>query len=195
MRLSIVTLGHVHTESLVPLTPLFSHIEQLVLDVPPRDTLEQHRPELNRAIDAATADWILIIRERETITEPLAKEIAAAAAASKAWGFRIRSIPHYLGKPLLLERSGGELRLLHRRHLLRRGDVGVQGTVVRLEQTLRSDTFASVEEHRSHLDQKSVRLSAFRRLFRFLGFAIASRTLDRTALQYLWIEAAFDTAS
>ena len=67
------------------------HLEQLVLDIPPRDSLTEHRAELNRAVDAATADWVLIVRERETVDDALAREIADAMAAGKAWGFRIRS--------------------------------------------------------------------------------------------------------
>ena len=65
MRLAVITLGHVHTEDLAPLTLLFEHIEQLVLDIPPRDELSQHRAEFNRAVDAASTDWILVVRERE----------------------------------------------------------------------------------------------------------------------------------
>ncbi|HEV3485401.1 MAG TPA: hypothetical protein VG106_08340, partial [Vicinamibacterales bacterium] len=95
MRLSIVTLGHVHAEDLAALTTRFEHLEQLVLDVPPREPLDKHRAELNRAIDAATADWILIVREREVIDDALADEILAAASSGKAWGFRIRSVVFY----------------------------------------------------------------------------------------------------
>src|SRR5207237_474212 len=82
--------------------------EQLVLDIAPRDPLTKHRAELNRAVDAASDDWILIIRERETIDDALAKEIAAATSAAKAWGFRIRSTPYYAGKPLRVGSADGE---------------------------------------------------------------------------------------
>src|SRR5690348_18151611 len=77
MRLAIITLGHVHTEDLVALTPHCEHIEQLVLDIPPRDELSAHRAEFNRAVDAASTDWILIVREREVVDDALAKEIVA----------------------------------------------------------------------------------------------------------------------
>jgi hypothetical protein len=96
-QLSVVTLGHVHLEDIDALTPHFRKVEQLVLDVAPRDELSKHRAELNRAIDAATGDWILIVREREAIDDALAREIAAATAAGKARGFRIRSVPFYVG--------------------------------------------------------------------------------------------------
>jgi hypothetical protein len=192
LRLSVVTLGHVHTEDLVALTPHFDHIEQLVLDVPPRDAMDKHRAELNRAIDAATTDWILIVREREVIDEPLAREIVRVAGAGTAWGFRIRAVAWYAGKPLHAGRDdAGELRLVHRRHLLRRGEMLVQGTVVRLDTVLRSVTFGSAEEHRAHLAAKAAPHSALRRLLLFARYWLGTRTLDANTLLYLWIEAGY----
>jgi hypothetical protein len=190
-RLAVVTLGHVHTEMLEPLTPHFSHLEQLVLDIPPRVDLNAHRAELNRAVDAATGDWILVVRERETIDDALATEIAEAMRASKAWGFRIRTVALYGGQPLRLGDQAGEVRLFHRRHLLRRGDVGVQGTVVRLGNPLRAVTFESAAAHREYLAKEGVPYSALRRLLLFARYAIEARTLDKATLRYLWIEAAY----
>lgn len=192
MRLSVVTLGHVHTEDLVALTPNCTHIEQLVLDVPPREPIDRHRPELNRAIDAATADWILIVREREVIDDALATEIAQAVGAGKAWGFRIRAVAWYAGKALGVGGHDGELRLVHRRHLLRRGELAVQGTVVRLVAVLRSVTFTSAEEHRRYLSEKAARRSVLRRVLIFVRYAIGTRALDANTLRYLWIEAGFE---
>ena len=192
MRLSIVTLGHVHTDDLEPLTRTFEHLEQLVLDIPPRDELAEHRAEFNRAVDAAGTDWILIVREREIVDDALADEILQAASDAKARGFRIRSIPFYAGKPLLLRRDEGEIRLFHRRHLLRRGELAVQGTVVRLANPLRSITFATAEEHREFLAKKAAPHSALRRALLFLGYLMGVRTLDANTLRYLWIEAAYD---
>jgi hypothetical protein len=191
VRLSIITLGHVHTEDLEPLTRVFEHLEQLVLDVPPRDALEAHRAELNRAVDAATADWMLIVRERETIDDALAQEIAAAAAGGKAWGFRIQSLAIYSGKPLRIPQNEFELRLFHRRHFLRRGDVAVQGTVVRLTHPLRSITFASADEHRDYLAKKAEKRSTLRRVLMFFRYFLGARTFDANTLRYLWIEAGF----
>ncbi len=188
-QLSIVTLGHIHAESIEPLTPHFTHIEQLVTDLPPRAMLAEQRPELNRAIDAAAGDWVLILREREFIDPPLAQEMASSIAAADAWGFRMRFVPLYAGKPLRLVRDAGELRLFHRRHLLRRGDLAVQGTVIRLEHPLRARSFDSVEEHRAYLQQRAVPHSSLRRVLLFLRNA---RTLDANTLHYLWIEAGFD---
>jgi hypothetical protein len=191
MRLAIVTLGHVHSEDLAPLTFRFEHLEQLVLDIPRREELGKHRAELNRAIDAASTDWILVVRERETIDETLAGEIANAVRDAKAWGFRIRSIPTYAGKPLSIGESN-ELRLFHRRHVLRRGDLGVQGTVVRLAQPLQSVTFATAAEHREYLAKSAAPHSALRRVLLFARYVLGTRAFDANTLRYLWIEAGFD---
>jgi hypothetical protein len=192
LRLAIVTLGHVHSEDIAPLTLRFEHIEQLVLDVPPRIELARHRAELHRAIDAASTDWILIIRERELVDDAMADEIAAAMRDAKAWGFRIRATPIYAGLPLRIGSDGGELRLFQRRHFLRRGDeLAVQGTVVRLANPLRSVTFGSAEEHHAHLAKNARRVSSVRRVLAFLRYMLGTRTLDANTLRYLWIEAGF----
>lgn len=200
MRLSIIALGHVHAEDLAPLTTRFTHLEQLVLDIAPRDELSRHRAELNRAIDAATADWLLIVRERETIDDALATEIAHAVSEAKARGFRIRAVPVYAGKPLRLEESTGEVRLFHRRHYMRHANKGewkeitVQGSVVRLGNVFRSVTFASEEEHRAHLAAKGSSRSMLRRALMFARYAIGTRVRDANTLRYLWIEASYDVS-
>lgn len=201
MRLSVIALGDVHAEDLQPLTTRFEHIEQLVLDIPPRDELSKHRAEFNRAVDAASADWVLIVREREQVGDALAQEIIDAATAAKARGFRLRSTPMYAGKPLLVTRDDGEVRFFHRRNYLRYANKGewdeiaVQGTVVRLANAFRSITFATPDEHRQHLAAKGVRQSLVRRLLRFVSYAIATRARDANTLRYLWIEAAFDVSA
>jgi hypothetical protein len=195
VRLSVITLGHVHAEDITALTAHCTHIEQLVLDIDPRAPLSSHRAEFNRAVDAATADWTLIIREREVVGEQLAKEIADSAAAAKAWGFRIRSVPYYAGAPLRLLQNGGEVRLFHKRHYLRfanKGEwdeVSVQGTVVRLNGELRSVTFESVQAHEQELARSGVRRSLLRRLAVFTGYLLGARTSDANTLRYLWVEA------
>jgi hypothetical protein len=200
LRLSIVALGDVHAENLQPLTTRFEHIEQLVLDIPPRDALSKHRAEFNRAVDAASADWVLIVRERERIDESLAQEIFDVASAAKVRGFRIRAVPYYAGKPLKLAHEEGEVRLFHRRNYMRFANKGewdeimVQGTVVRLTHELRSITFTSEEEHRDYLAKHSAPHSALRHLLVFLGYVAGTRVLDANTLRYLWIEAGFDTA-
>jgi transcriptional regulator of nitric oxide reductase len=198
MQLAIITLGHVHTEDLEPLTRLFSHIEQLVLDIPPRDDVARHRAEFNRAVDAATADWVLIVREREVVDEALAKEVFDAASAAKVRGFRIRSTPYYAGRPLRLVRDDGEIRLFHRRNYMRHANKGqwdeitIQGPVVRLQQELRSVTFASYDEHRAQLGKNAKARGLLRRTLLFVRYAIGAQTRDANTLRYLWIEAGYD---
>jgi hypothetical protein len=193
--LSIIAIGHVHAESVLALTKEFSPVEQLVLDVHPRAELVQHRAELHRAIDAASNDWIAVVREREEVSEALAREIAGAAVENaRAWGYRIRTIPLYAGQPLRLGDMAGELRLFHRRHFLRRGDLNVQGTVIRLNESLRAVTFATAAEHREYLAKSGVPRSKLRHALLFLRNAIGSRTSDRNTLRYLWIEAGFRAA-
>ncbi len=189
-ELSIISLGHIHTDAIEALMPHCKRIEQLVTDMLPRANLSEKRAELNRAIDAASSDWLLILRQREGIDAALAEEIGASIAAADAWGFRIRVVPLYAGKPLRLGRDAGELRLFQRRHLLRRGDLAVQGPVIRLQHPLLARTFDSSEEHRAYLEKKGVPHSALRRSLLFLRNA---RTLDANTLRYLWIEAGFDT--
>ncbi len=201
MNLSVVSLGHVHTEAIEPLTKHLTRLEQVVTNLPPRVKLADARAELNRAIDAAANDWILMVREREIVDESLAAEIAAKCGASPlagrsedrphtSFGYRIRSVPMYAGKPLRLE-DAGELRLFHRRHLLRRGEIMVEGSVVRLENTLHAMTFASADDHRAYLIVHAVRHSTLRRTLIFLRNA---RTLDANTIRYLWIEAGFGQA-
>lgn len=199
MQLAIITLGHVHTEDLEPLTRLFSHIEQLVLDIPPRDPLAQHRAEFNRAVDASSADWVLVIREREVVDETLAKEIFDVASAAKVRGFRIRSTPYYAGRPLRLMHDDGEVRLFHRRNYMRYANKGqwdevmIQGPVVRLGNELRSVTFASYDEHRAQLAKNAKPHSLLRRTLLFVRYAIASHAHDANTLRYLWIEAGYES--
>ena len=181
-ELSVVTLGHVHTEAIESLTAHLTRLEQVVTNLAPRVRLGESRAELNRAVDAAANDWILILREREFLDPALAKEIVSAIAGSSAWGFRISVIPIYASKPLRLGGTAGELRLFHRRHLLRRGELAVEGTVVRLANPVHALTFESAAE-------LAVPHSTLRQL---LLFARNARTLDGNTLRYLWIEAGFD---
>ena len=192
MTLSLIAVGHLSADAVAPLLEKFERIEVLELDVPPRDDLGKHRAELNRAVDAAANDWIVIVRERESVGAALAAEMAEAMAAAKAWGFRIRTVPLYAGKPLRIGSQAGELRLFHRRHFLRRGEMAVQGTVVRLVNGLTSLTFASAAEHRDYLSKTAVPHSALRRTLIFLRNAVLTRAFDANTLRYLWIEAAFD---
>jgi hypothetical protein len=196
--LSVVALGHLAAESITPLLDHFEKVEVLQLDVPPRDDLAKHRAELNRTIDAAANDWLLIVRERETVDAALAAEIRNGIDAAKVRGFRIRTIPIYSGKPLRLGDPAGEVRLFHRRSYMRYANKGewthitIQGTVVRMQHAFRATTFASSEEHRAWLAKTGVPHSSLRHLLLFLHHAVVTRAHDRNTLRYLWIEAAFD---
>ena len=192
LQLSLIAVGHLPAEAVTPLVEQFERLEVLELDVPPRDDLAKHRAEVNRAVDAAANDWIVIVRERESVGEALAAEMAEAMAAAKAWGFRIRTVPLYAGKLLRIGSQAGELRLFHRRHFLRRGEMAVQGTVVRLNGALEAVTFASSAEHRHYLAKTAVPHSSLRRTLIFLRNAVLTRAFDANTLRYLWIEAAFD---
>jgi hypothetical protein len=201
--LSIIAFGHVHAEDVMALSEQFVPIEILALDVPPRDPIARHRAEFHRAVDAAANDWLLIVREREKVDAPLAQEIGEAANGGKARGFRIRAVPQYAGKPLRIGSVGGvadagEVRLFHRRNFLRFANKGewsevtVQGSVIRLHQTLRSVSFATPEEHGQYLAKNGVPHSALRRLLIFAHHVVLTRARDRNTWRYLWIEAGYD---
>ena len=193
MQLSIVTLGHVHEQDIAALTPHFTRIEQLVLDINPREPLAKHRAEFNRAVDAATNDWLLIMREPEVVDEILAAEIIASITSSNAWGFRIRTLPVYAGSPLRLRLDDGEIRLFHKRHYLRHAaETSIQGTVIRLNHTFHAVTFESSAAHREYLARRGRRHSTIRQTLFFLRDAIATRTADGNTLRYIWTEAGFD---
>ena len=191
-KISLIAVGHLPAEAVAPLVEKFERLEVLELDVPPGEELTSHRAELNRAVDAAGNDWIVLVRERESVGEALAAEIAEAVSAAKAWGFRIRTVPLYAGKPLRIGPQAGELRLFQRRHFLRRGELAVQGTVVRLDNALTAVTFASADEHRRYLAKTAVPHSSLRRALIFARNAVLARARDANTLRYLWIEAAFD---
>ncbi|HYM60534.1 MAG TPA: hypothetical protein VEZ11_06535 [Thermoanaerobaculia bacterium] len=199
--LTILALGNVRPDDVAALGARFAPLEQIDLPVPPRDAMALHRAAINRAIDAAASNWILILREREVTDDSLADEILAVAAEenAKAWGYRIRVVPLYAGRPLRLgSANSGEVRLFHKRHYLRFANKGewdeinVQGTVVRAQGPLHAITFDSPMAHRGWLERTAVPHSALRRVLLFLHDAVAARAFDTNTLHYLWIEAGFD---
>ena len=177
MQLSLISTGHVHAADFEPLTHHLTRLEQVVTE---------SDAQLNRAIDAAANDWILILRERETIDDALAREAVQSINAARAWGFRIRTVPLYAGKPLRIA-TDGELRLFHRRHW--RPPDQLEGPVIRLKNVFTAVSFASIEEHRTYLQTHGVPHSWLRRTLIFLRNA---RTFDANTLRYIWIEAGFD---
>jgi hypothetical protein len=198
MTLTLLALGHLPASAIESLLSRLPPIEAIELLLPLGAPLEEHKGELNRAIDAATNDWILIVRQHEVVDEQLAAEIALAMHDARAWGFRIRTIPIYCGRPLRLATDDGEIRLFHRRHYARfearreARAMRVQGTVVRLDTPLRAVTFATAQEHRGHLAARFAPHSAVRRALIFARNAIALRSIDSNTLSYVWIEAGFD---
>ena len=196
--ISLIAVGHLPAEAITPLLEKLERIEVLELDVPFRDPLSKHRAETNRAIDAAANDWILIVRERESIDAALAEEIARAIADDRAHGFRIRTEPYYAGAPLRIGSDAGEVRLFHRRGFLRFANKGqwseitVQGSVVRLAHAFRTTTFLSAEEHEAYLAKSGTTRSALRRAMTFARNAMLAATFDKNTLRYLWIEAGYE---
>ena len=179
-----------HAEDLAPLAEAFTHLEQLVLDVHPRDPLAKHHPEFNRALEASSGEWVLIVREREKVDGELAKEIAAVLQSGKR--FRIRTDVIYAGKPLQIPMGEGEVRLFSRmQNDPRPGEEG-QAEAPVLQHALRAITFASTAEHRAYLEKNYAPHSTVRRTLLFLRDAIGLRTLDANTLRYIWTEAGFD---
>ena len=64
LLLSIIAIGHVHTEQIEALTPHFARIEQLVLEIDPRAPIAKHRAEFNRAKTYAIAGVLLAYGRR-----------------------------------------------------------------------------------------------------------------------------------
>lgn len=197
--LTILALGPLNSGSVDSLRAVASAVEVIELDLPPLSHLPASSAVLNRAIEAASYPWILVLRGGERISADLAAEIAhVAVEIPGSWGFRLRSVPYYAGRPLLLgDRSDGEIRLIHRRRcrfVAGKPEVNVPGTIVRLQEPLRHQTFATPEEHRGFLAAEGVPHSFLRRLLLFTRNAIVSGALLRSpsTLRYLWIEAAFD---
>jgi len=199
--ISILSLGSVDARSIETLAKFFPLIEQIDSGLGPDALLTDHAAALNRAIDGASGNWILILRGRETIDPSLAGELASAVSEPPlAWGYRIASVAVYCGRALRFGRDKGEIRLFQRRHarfdLRAPGrEMKVQGTVIRIMHPLRMITFESAADHQRHLAERGVPHSLLRRLLLFSRNAIVTGSLWRsaTSLRYLWIEAGYDS--
>ena len=194
--LTILVAGCITAEDLGALPDRTGAVEVIDLGVDRRADLRQHAAEINRAIGAASSDWILFVRGHESVPPELATEIAEAIREpAKAWGYRIRVDVWYAGAPLgIAGDEEGEIRLLHRRHGrfdLKRNELKIEGTVVRLKKTFRSTTFETAEAHRAHLESIGRRVSVVAHVIRFVfsGGLIAGRNARR----YLWLEAGYRT--
>lgn len=200
--LSVLALGRVGDEAISDLRAVFAAVEQIDLDLSPSATLEDHAATLNRAIDAAGNDWILVLREREEVDGDLAAALLHAVFPSaRSWAFRLKRQPWYDGGPLRLGPDDpGEIRLIHRRHCrwgIREGarELKVQGGVVRLGPSLRVVRFGSSRDHAEHLARVGVPHSFVRRCLVFVGSWLR-RSRSKAGLReirYLWVEAGWDS--
>ena len=183
--LTVSAQGHLALEQIMPLHRYFRSVEAV-----------ESGPDINRILAGAANSWILIIAPGEFVTDRLAKEISdAVTEPARAWAFRIRTQPMYAGKPLLLDSSEGEVRLVHQRHArLREGSWKVDGTIVRMNNGFARETFASVDAHEEFLQKRGVPHSFVRRILLFTRNAIVTGAWRRSAttLRYLWIEAGYD---
>lgn len=200
--LTILSLGPLNSEAVAPLGQAGFAIEVIEMEEKPGSQLSESSAALNRAFEAATHPWILMLQNGEYVSSKLAAEILHVAVETPgSWGFRLRTMPFYAGRPLLLgDVSDGEIRLIHgRRCRFAKGkaEVNVPGTVIRLEEPLRLETFSSFEEHQQFLVAHGVPHSFLRRVLLFSRNAIATGALfsSRSTLRYLWLEAGFDGQS
>jgi hypothetical protein len=198
--LTILAAGDVGPDQFAALAPFCSSIEVIDLQIAPTTPMVDARGLINRAIDASPHPWVLLLREMEVVEPPLAGEIAGAVGEKPpAWGYRLRQLMLYGGKPLLVPDAEGEIRLFHRRHCRfdprsKSEEMKVEGPVIRMANRLRVNLYRSVEEHRSHLQTCAVPHSTLRRLLLFTHAAVVSGALFRSpaTLRYFWIEAGFD---
>lgn len=196
--LTVLGLGAVGADSIFSLHDRLASVQLVGLALKASSTLSEHPGTVNRAIDASDADWVMILREREVISDALAREIASALVPPRAWAFRIRSVPMYEGQALRLRTDdAGEIRLIQRRRARvdpATGTFRILGTVIRLESPLERLTFASAGEHRRYLEAFAVPHSTVRRVLRFVAAVMTFRRAlgSRATLRYLWIESGFD---
>ncbi len=199
--ITILGFGRVTTDNTEQLVRLVGAIEQIDLRLERDAPLAAHVAEVNRAIDAAACDWIVLVREHETIGDRLAAEIAESIGPSpRAWGYRVRTRPRYRGMPLNLEEATeGELRLLHRRHarFLPGGEPKVQGTVIRTCEPFDASTFATDADHEQWLAERGTRRDPFSRVLVFTVDALRCGPFRAGAngLRYLWINAGWRRSS
>jgi hypothetical protein len=154
---------------------------------------------LNPLVASAKSNWILLVRAGERVSDALATEIAANAAADpRAWGYRIARRETYCGRVLVLgRRDAGEIRLFHRRRarLQPDGRMKVQGTVVRLDAGVDFVVHESEEAHvTSHRTAGRREVSFVRRLTAFVLSVVrrGPRALSSPARRFLWIEAGWE---
>lgn len=198
---TVFTLGGIREGAVDRLAETFGSVEVLPLDLDRDASLSDAQPALRAAVNRASHDWVLLLRDGEGVPAPAAAELSASVTEPpKAWGFRLRVQPSCGGRPLLLDPAlSGEIRFFHRRHarfdLRGRGaEMNVEGTVLRLREPLGREMFASHEAHRAWLATHGVPHSSLRRVLLFAKRAWVSRALlgSRVSLRDLWDEAGWD---
>jgi hypothetical protein len=199
-RLTLIALGAGSAESAAALEARFAATRTVELPFPAHARLESAASDLNRAIDEAAADWVLVLRAGEIVTPALAEELGAAVERQRAWGFRLRAETHCCGSILRDRDEEGDVRLFHTRHArFTPGgrDPKVQGSVVRLCSPLVVRRFATTAEHQAFLSENGVPHSTLRRILIFMHRLFAERLLFRgaNAVRHAWMEAGFDRVS
>lgn len=177
-------------------------VEQRSSALGPDAALGSQQSTLRAEVNLAGSDWILLLREGERVSGELAREIESVTAdPPRAWGFRLRTVTTYGGKPLRMDQvSASEIRLYHRRHARfdlrdRRKEMNVEGAVVRLASPLLRAGWSDSAEHRAFLRENAVPHSFVRRALLFLNDVVRHRALfSAPTLRYLWIEAGWDRA-
>lgn len=201
-RLAALLLGPVPDSAMQPLRDEGIDLFTIPVPVPAELPLATGGRQLNRFIDEAQSDWIVVLRGGESVGNALAAEIREAIGSDRAWGYRFLVEELYCGVPLpARERSAGEIRLFHRRRARFVADPGaremhVQGTVVRLRRPLTFIRYASAEEHAAVLAASGARRNRISHLVRFIREAARSGAIFRSAsvLRFLWIETQYEGA-
>jgi len=194
--LSILTSGPVEDRRLAPLS-FIADMEILSY----RESADARGR--NIVLRKARHDWVLLLHEAESVPLPLISEIERVTrSGAQAWAFRISVVPYYRGRPLRLRVRAAEIRLIHRRHCRfdersTSGELKTEGPVIRLQQTLRLDTYDSTGEHRSYLERTAVPHSRLRQILIFAARALSTTSAlsGLNTMRYLWIEAGFDHSS
>ncbi|MEO8217990.1 MAG: hypothetical protein ABI718_12990 [Acidobacteriota bacterium] len=197
-----VLIAGVVGEGLGPLSEIVA-VQSVDLAIPPDAPLAEHGRVINGTFDSALADWILVVREGEEIDASLAEEIKGIVTGfPRAWGYRVATNIFYRGRPLVLGRNRGEVRLFHRRHARfdareRDREIKVQGPVVVMKRSLAVRGYASAREQHQVLRTSAVPQSLLRRLLIFSHDAVATGAWWRSpnTLRFLWVRAAYDASS
>lgn len=195
--LSVILLGRVPDSALQPLRDAGISVEVITSGEPPSLPLATEGRRLNRLVDGAASDWLLVLREREAVSRDLAAAIASVTASTRAWGYRIAVDEIYRGRRLRRRAGVGEIRLFHRRRARFVADPGaremmVNGSVVRLHETLVSSSYATARQHAAELRATRAARTRLMQTLTFLRAAPAAAAGGGwNAVVYTWVESGF----